>query len=257
MRLSEEYLVSRQPFRSRDLAELEQRVGAVGSVIQRMKRDGSKPVVLEIGFGFGTVLVQLSQLFGPGIELHGLNATPEDGDWEIVEWNAKQLGLTTTEEFSKLVRPTLHYRNVGQGLPFDDGSVDFVFSQTSFYLFGDKAHFIEEVSRVLKPQGEAKIDVAPIHRTDMHPSYATLFEIWRGGEEVSFWQYTQHFPDLNMRSRERGGHYLAIMGGSRIRLGLRFVCGVRLSEICKQWIGVKSIYRVGDDASTSSPLASS
>lgn len=249
MRLSKEYLLSRQPFRSRDLAELEQRVGAVGSVIRRMIRDGSNPVVLEIGFGFGTVLVQLSQQLGSDIELHGLNATPEDGDWEIVEWNTMQLGLMTSEEFSKLIRPVLHYCNVDQGLPFADHSIDFLFSQTSFYLFADKGRFIEEVSRVLKPQGEAKIDVAPIHRTDMHPSYSTLFEIWREGQEVSFWQYIEQFPDLRMCARERGGHYLSIMGGSRIRLGLDFVCGVRLSEICKQWIGVKSIYRVADEAS--------
>ncbi len=242
--LDDQRLIAKQPFRARNLAELGMRAGAIPPLIDKLIAAGRTPRVLEVGFGFGTVLVELEQAYGSRIELHGINKSEELGDLSVILWNAERLGLISRPDFEKLSSLHLHFGDVNAGIPFEDQSLDIVFSQTSFYLFREKAFFLEEVSRVLRPGGIARIDVLPLYKSGVPPQYASLFEIWRNGREIQFWDYIAQFPQFRQKLRPKGDYYLEVRHTEERGLQLKLAGSLWLPSISEAWDGTKSIYVV-------------
>jgi ubiquinone/menaquinone biosynthesis C-methylase UbiE len=244
MMFDEQRLIAKQRFRSRDLSELELRAGSLPPLIDKFIQAGRTPGVLEVGFGFGTVLVQLEKAYGSKIVLHGINKTEDHGDWNVILWNARRLGLISESTSESFRHPNLHFCDVSEGLPFEDESFDIVFSQTSFYLFREKAFFLEEVSRILRPGGIGRIDVSPLCNSNLPVQYATLLEIWKDGREIKFWDYIALFPQFKKRMRPRGDYYLEIRHAEERDIRLKLAGSLWLPSICEDWSGTKSIYSV-------------
>ena len=105
-----------------------------------------------------------------------------------------------------MMRP-MAYGDVADGLPFDADYCDLVCSQVAWLYFGNKVGVLQEVIRVLKPDGIAKIDADEV-RPGLPPEYGRLVEIWEDGKLVPFGDYLRRFGMGLVPARE--GQYLRI-----------------------------------------------
>ena len=186
------------PFRARGHAELIDRVGGVFTEIDARLDRRERARVLELGCGYGTVLLELGQRYGSRVEVHGINREHRDGNADILRRNGLERGLIAPEDAMTHPLPTITYVDVADGLPYPDGTFDVVFSQVAWRYFGNKIHVLREASRVLRSDGIAKIDAEEL-RPDLPPEYQRLVEIWDEGRLVTFHDYAARF---GMAARE-------------------------------------------------------
>lgn len=89
------------------------------------------------------------------------------------------VGLDCNPEMLEIARQkpvNVHWREGhAESLPFENNSFDAVVSQFGFMFFDDKIAAIQEMQRVLKPQG--KMVVAVCDALDHSPGYAVLTEL--------------------------------------------------------------------------------
>ncbi len=232
--------VAKMPFRTRGHADLVLRVGGVITEID--DRLGGQDVVrvLELGCGFGTVLLELRQRYGARVELHGMNRRPRDGDAESLLRNGIERGLIEPAAPRDAPLPTIAFGDVADGLPFPDRSLDLVYSQVAWLYFGDKIGVLREVIRVLRDDGMAKIDADEI-RSELPPEYQRLVEIWQDGRPVPLGEYLQRYG-MGFESATEG-EYLRIVKAPRFGEDLALAFQLDLGEICANWNGVKCVYR--------------
>jgi len=228
--------------RARGLAQLGQRIGDIRTVIDEMLRQKPLVRVLELGFGFGKVLMELKAEYGNRIELYGLSRTSKHGDWPDIKRVAIEDGIFTAKEMKKIPKPKLKFGDIDKGIPFSANYFDFIFGQVTFFYYKDKSAVLEEINRVLNPQGVARIDVN-LGMKAWPSKYAPCLEIWDNGKEISFWSYIKKFKSL----KEKKGKlrpYLEMTKVKKLKLGLKLVHCFDLNKFCKDWWGVKSIYQV-------------
>ena len=228
------------PFRARGHAELILRIdGVIADIDERLgRRDVVR--VLELGCGYGTVLLELARRYGSRVELHGINRRREDGDADILWRNGIERGLIASGATPADALPAIAYADVADGLPFADDSFDIVYSQVAWLYFGNKAAVLREVSRVLRDDGLAKIDADELH-PGLPPEYQRLVEIWEDGKLVPFRDYVRRY----------GMAFASAPEGEDLRLGkspgfgddLKLVLQIELSEIHHHWDGIKCVYR--------------
>jgi len=242
MALSHSEIQSLKWARARGLDKLGKRVGDITKTIDSLLKGKRKIRVLEIGFGFGTVLMQLQKIYGNKIELYGMSKRRGHGDWKDIKKVAVEEKIFSGKEMLKVPKPSLHFGDVDNGLPFRANTFDFVFSQVSFFYYLDKAAFLEDLNRVLKPTGIARIDVN-IGRDTLPSQYSPSLEIWKGGKEVSFWTYINKFPTLT-KKKALLRPYLEMRKCKKLSLGLKLVHTIDLNLINSDWWGTKSIYKV-------------
>lgn len=240
--MTDAQLASLAPFRGRGLGKLQERVGDIVPLIEARLARRTPVRLLEVGAGFGRVLVELRQRYGTRVELHAINKRKSHGDWPDMQRNALNQGLATAAELGDMVPPELHFVNVGDGLPFPDGRFDLVYSQVSFPYYENKAGFLEDVNRVLDSDGIARIDVR-IRNERIPGPYSESFEIWDGGRRVSFWDHIRPIRGLRRRKTLKGW-YLEMTKSHTLNLGLDLRHVVPLNEICADWWGNKSVYAV-------------
>jgi hypothetical protein len=70
-----------------------------------------------------------------------------------------------------------------------------------------------------------------------------LLEIWDEGRKISFWDYIKRFENLNARPAKRG-EYLELRKDVALDLNLELVSMIDLNDLCSQWWGKKSVYRI-------------
>lgn len=228
------------PHRARTLRKLENRIGPITPIIDKMLEKKNKIRILEIGFGFGPVLMKLRKLYGDRVELYGINKKESHGNWEIMKKVAISTKIFTKKEISKIKSPILHFQDADNGLPFPSNYFDFVYSQAAFFYFNEKAKFLEELNMVLEKDGIAKISVS-IERDEIPPEYSTSFEIWQNGKKISFWKYIKKFPTLK-ENRYKRGPMLEMKKAKKLNLKLKLAYALNLNNICSRWWGTKSIY---------------
>lgn len=172
---------------SRGLRDFDRRFG-VDVVAQAIaSRSHRTPLrVLEIGCGEGRALMDLRRQF-PAAEIHGINRHP----WEAMQGSsslaevAQFHGIFTAAELTAVALPAVHFLDAKQ-LPFPDGFFDVVISQGAIHYIDRKDATIEEVWRVLAPDGAAFLHLdsrlAPL------PDFLDLptprFVIYRHGQEL-------------------------------------------------------------------------
>jgi len=233
--------LAKRAFRTRGHADLTQRVGGVFAEIDDRLRRQDVVRVLELGCGFGTVLLELRQRYGSTVVLHGMNRRPRDGDADTLLRNGIERGLIAPEETLTDPLPAVAFGDVADGLPFPDGSFDIVYSQVAWLYFANKIGVLREVIRVLRDDGLAKIDADEL-RPELPPEYRRLVEIWDDGRLIPFGDYLRRYGMTFEPAAE--GEYLRINKSPRFGEDLRLVVEVALEEICARWSGVKCVYRV-------------
>ncbi len=230
------------PNRGRGLDELEVRVGDIPALIESVLVRKRRARILELGCGYGFALMQLDKVFGKRVELFGINKKKSHGDWRLFRQVAYAKGLCSKEELDRIAPISITYANVGRAIPFPNDYFDVVFSQASFMYYGNKARCLEEINRVLDPSGTACIDVN-VERKSLPVEYATGFEIWNNHERTSFWSFITKFKSLTEKRRD-GKAYLEMKKTRTLNLGLRLVSVIDLNDICDDWFGTKSVYRI-------------
>lgn len=154
--------------RRRDLADISRRFEHCGvtiadSVAAALGRGPAS--VLEIGCGWGRVLLELSVRFdGRPLDLHGLNLEfkPPIDDPEGFAAVAEVFDILPPGGVDALRRPTPHFGDATE-LPFPDESFDVVYSAVALRWMTDKARVIEHVARVLRPGGRALLHIGEEH----------------------------------------------------------------------------------------------
>ena len=228
------------PFRARGHAELVDRVGGIFIEIDARLETRERVRVLELGCGYGTVLLEIGQRYGSRVEAHGINREPRDGNVDILRRNGLERGLIAPEDAVTHPLPTIAYVDVAEGLPYADEAFDVVFSQVAWRYFGNKIHVLREASRVLRSDGIAKIDAEEL-RPDLPPEYQRLVEIWDEGRLVTFHDYAARFGMAFVASAE--GEYLRFGKTPRFGEDLERVFQIDVAELDRRWNGVKCVYR--------------
>jgi SAM-dependent methyltransferase len=153
------------PSRTRSLPEIDDKLRAVGTPLvaaleQQLER--GRPVsVLEIGFGWGAVLVELAWRFREApAEFAGVNLEPEPPveraeDLAVV---AEALDIVPAAEIPRFRLPAVHFYDATT-LRFADESLDVVYSAVTIRFIEDKARLVEEVARTLRPGGRALLHI--------------------------------------------------------------------------------------------------
>jgi SAM-dependent methyltransferase len=228
------------PFRARGHDELVDRIGGVFADIDERLAGRERVRVLELGCGYGTVLLELGQRYGPRVDAHGINREHRDGNIDIFRRNGLERGLIAPEAATTHPMPTIAYVDVAEGLPFEDGSFDVVFSQVAWRYFGNKVGVLREVSRILREDGLAKIDAEEL-RPELPPEYRRLVEIWDEDRLVPFRDYAARFGMAFVASVE--GEYLRFGKTPHFGEDLEPVFQVDLANLNREWNGVKCVYR--------------
>jgi SAM-dependent methyltransferase len=228
------------PYRARGHAELVDRIGGIFAEIDERLAGRERVRVLELGCGYGTVLLELDRRYGPRIDAHGINREPRDGNVDIFRRNGLERGLIAPEEATTHPMPTIAYVDVADGLPYPDATFDVVYSQVAWRYFGNKIGVLREVSRVLRDDGIAKIDAEEL-RPELPPEYRRLVEIWDEERLVPFHDYAARFGMTFVASVE--GEYLQFGKAPRLGEDLERVFQLDLAELHRGWNGVKCVYR--------------
>lgn len=122
--------------RSRGLPAVHRRLGRIEDVVQSFPT----PNVLEVGCGFGHAMRDLAE-FCPGAVITGMNLEPYE---------------------EQLPGQNYIYGDAAVEIPLPDDSVDFIYSIVAIYFFSDRARFIEEAFRVLRPGGQLRCNLVPL-----------------------------------------------------------------------------------------------
>ena len=232
----------KQRFRGRGVADLVARVGDVEGEIDRRLARGGPVRVLDLGCGYGTVLLEWRRKYGTRVELCGLNRLPQDGDDAIVRRNGIERGLVAAQDgAAQPPMPALAFADAAQGLPFADASVDLVVSQVAWLYFGNKIGVLRETMRILKDDGVAYLDADEVHPR-LPPEYARLVEIWQRDRLVPLGEYLGRFGGAFMPAAE--GECLRVRKAAGFGDDLERVCEIDVSTINADWDGIKCVYRM-------------
>lgn len=117
--------------------------------------------VLEVGFGHGHALMELAwRLRDRDVRFHGVDVgykspieTAED-----LRAIAREQGIAPADELDGLELPEIHFYDATR-LRFEDETMDLVYSAVTIRFMRDKALFIEEACRVLRPGGRAILHI--------------------------------------------------------------------------------------------------
>jgi SAM-dependent methyltransferase len=228
-------------FRGRDHAALVQRIGGVYADIDERLARRDTVRVLELGCGYGTVLLELGHRYGARVETFGVNREHNDGNTDIFVRNGMERGLIPPGGTAPFALPTIACGDIGDGLPFDEGSFDIVFSQVAWRYFPNKVFVLREVSRVLREDGLAKIDAEEL-RPNLPAEYQRLVEIWQDGKLVPFGDYARGFGMAFAPSAE--GEYLRFAKSPLFGADLRQIMQIDLASLEARWDGIKCVYRI-------------
>jgi len=231
--------------RLRGLNEAKGRIGDIEKFVNDLLKNKDKIRILEVGCGYGRILLELKKVFGNKIITEGINLEKE--------WNkelCKKFGIKekifTKKEINKNL-PKIHILDVGKKIPLSSNKYDLIISQASVQYIGNKALFLEEVNRLLTKEGIAIIEMQEIKRS--HPlEYRNLFEIWKGNKLILFENYIKKFKNIKVKkSKFRKDWSVIIMKKSnsfKLKLKLMNCFGFDINEICDKWRGDKAVYKV-------------
>ena len=149
--------------RLRSLAHINDHLRAVGCldghISRLLEKQQGRVDVLEVGFGYGRVLLELSWLFRDReVGFHGVDLNRYVDGPDQLRAIARTYRIIPDEKLPAARMPALHFYDATR-LRFADESFDFVYSAITVRFMHDKALFIEEVSRVLRPGGTAILHI--------------------------------------------------------------------------------------------------
>lgn len=125
-----------------------------------------KETILEIGHGNGGHIKQLLQN-KPHLVYHGLEVS------ELMHEEAKR----GNEDFICMQQAFFHLYE-GSHIPFDAHSFDKIFTVNTLYFWKEPQVFLNELNRVLRPEGQLNITFAQKSFMEQLPFTQFLFELY-------------------------------------------------------------------------------
>jgi ubiquinone/menaquinone biosynthesis C-methylase UbiE len=235
-------IVSKLAHRGRGLDKLELRVGPVCRQIEaRLIGARRKIRLLELGCGYGVVLMQLRRRFQDQVQLIGTNRERSHGNADAMVAAALLRNVYAAAEIRSITLPAITYWDASRELPFDNCCFDLVVSQMCIPYVPDKILFLREAARVLRKDGIGLIHT-PLDHPTMPTFQTSLLEIWDQGAQVKFADY---LGGCKGQTAMRLGYHSCVRLSHSHDFGadLALVCAIPLNEIFADWIGVKSLYR--------------
>lgn len=148
--------------RSHSLADLNRKIAPhrledfIHEIYERNRLAGEKTRVMEIGPGNGRVLMELKKLF-PEVEFYGINKEKTHTFYrrESYVMTALKFEIFNKMEIEQIELPYIvfHDLDFGGGIPYDDNKFDVVYSQDVMNKVKYKFELMNEILRVLKPDG--------------------------------------------------------------------------------------------------------
>jgi len=227
------------PRRARSLEDVTNTIGDISTEISQLIDKNGFATVLEIGCGFGRVLMQLQSMFGDRLHLTGLNRSPEEGDLSTALRVSEWFGMPISS-LSPL--PDYKFADASKRLPFGDSTFDLVYSNMTLCHVARKSAFIEEVYRVLKLGATAAID-SKFELPQLPAEVRLTFEVIANDRSFSFWEYFSDNIELQMMRAKKGRFLKIVRTSDCLSLGLQLEKSVLLSELRSDWYGCKSIFR--------------
>lgn len=230
--------------RSRGIEKADRRLGgALGRAAATLLDGRDSADVLEVGCGYGRVLLELRATYRERLTLHGINVEPGYNEQLLREFARDQELDVPDVPF-----PTIHVHDADHGLPFADGTFDLVFSVATFHSIRDKVRFLAEVSRTLRPGGIGLIEF-PTASSDMvgnpvPPHYRQRMEVWNQGRQLDPCEWLASSPAIDIGTSEEDPHIVVRPAAEGLGLEADLVAHFFLPDVCETWWGCQSIYRV-------------
>jgi len=193
------------PFRARGLSEFNHFLGPLKKQLQDfldgLVRDevGSRaPVtIVEVGTGFGQLLVDLFILLGERATFHGINHNSAYGDGNTAVRVAKFRGVDL-DSCSFLSKAQFHSVDASKRIPFADGSVNLVISQMTIIHAVHKLEILKEVHRVLAPGGLAFLHLEHNENLTKYEMTKTITLLDEFGRQVDFKQALERHAEFKL-----------------------------------------------------------
>lgn len=228
----------RLPFRGRGLIDFEKTVTSIRNIIESSKIHPLR--ILEIGCGFGQLLLDLSIAFGNKVELHGINLESDSINIErtlrVGKYKNKNLGELNANNCDI----NFIFCDAGEHIPFRDNFFDLIVSQAAIVYVPDKSKLIQEINRVLKNDGNGYL-WAGFENNGSEVGYWSTLEIYRDEVIVPLLGYFEQFENIHY-SFEDGKSNLHISKSDFIKMNIEFVSASNLELINPKYFGFKSIY---------------
>lgn len=226
--------------KTRGLKEANKKLGNVERVINNMLKSKKQIWIFEAGCGYGRLMMDIAVKYRDKVEIVGMNLKKIHGTKEIMIFNAIKEGVINKEDLKKIKIPKIIYGDAGEKLPFKTDSIDLVLSQTSTYLFKDKLHFFEEVARVLRKKGIAR--VTPPENPKIPKEFQPLLKLYEDNKEISFDKFIRSYKKIRLVKTSKG-KVIEIQSGI-LNFKAKLEATINVNHINKKWFGVQSIYYV-------------
>lgn len=224
---------------SRGLASLRRRVGNIDALVGDKIRLNKPVRVLEVGCGLGCALMELAAITDGHLEIYGHNRDAADGSDTL---RASLLPEARTQH-------SIHWSfgDAGERLPFDDGFFDVIFSQFCLMYVADKIRCLSEIARVLRVEGEARIDNFIRYQNDRHPelvipeAYSNWLQFCDGTRAVDAPSVLSCLPGLGL-FQGIDAPYMVVKSSFIYPPSFTLISSTRLESVDPRWFGTRSIY---------------
>ncbi|MDO8628428.1 MAG: class I SAM-dependent methyltransferase [Nanoarchaeota archaeon] len=225
--------------RSRGLKEAKDRIGDIAQIARQLLKKKNKIKVLEVGCGYGKLLLDLKRVFGERVDVVGINVEKR---WNqgLVRRFVLAHKLFSKKSIDKNL-PKIIIADAGMKFPFSSNYFDLVISQSCIQYVHDKVNFLEEINRVLTPRGIAHTDFQD-NTGDQPIEYQHLFEIWDGKKRIPVQKLLKKYGLIIKKAKLRKEGYIIMKKMNTFRLPLKLVGVINTHEINKEWWGNKSVY---------------
>lgn len=149
----------------RTLSETSHRILKHSQIIETtlagLLKQRRQPTVLEVGFGRGRALLELAWRFrNEGVMFYGVDKKQEAPleKREDLRSLAREFDIAPDTELADFRLPEIFFYDATR-LHFAEESLDLVYSVVTIRFIEDKAEFLENVCRVLKPGGVALLQI--------------------------------------------------------------------------------------------------
>jgi SAM-dependent methyltransferase len=230
--MSEEF----SQYRSRGIDIFTDRCGDITKDIKKLLKNKEKIKVLELGPGYGKVLLELKQIFGDKIETYGITHQKEWSEKKIKKFALANKMFSKADVDNNI--PQIYFQDLNYNLKLPSNKFDIIFSQSSFQHVSSKALALEETHRLLTKDGIARIHLQPGNDEHIRTKLGPLFDIWDGkGGRMYFHKYAKRFK--NITPLRKG---FKITKTKNFDLKLKKLRSLHIKKLDDSKTGVQTIY---------------